>query len=589
MVKRLIIPTIQLAVLAALMILWSPAYSGDLTAEPDRTQLYQGEVLTLTVKGTTKIDINLTNLFDFDLSSLPSPDIEKVAPDFDILARNQRYSIRTVNGDMVGEITWTYQLAPKSTGELTIPALTFQGSVSSPVTVEVVDGSPPDQATDNRDSFIELTADKAEVYVQEQLILTVRLYFRGSLIRGELSDPQHPNVIIETLGKQKEFSRFRDGERYRVVERRYALFPQKPGPLNLPAIRFEGQAREADGSLKFLRDNAQLFEVQVNEVPAEFSGTTWLPATSLTIAEAGMPPTLDLNTGDNLTRTLSLQATGLPSEALPPLPESVPDGLRSYPENPQRDTSVGPDGITSTLTQTRALVPVKAGQLTLPAIRIPWWDTESDSEKVAVIPAQTLNITGADNNKSEDNAAEPIASSADSQSTPPEPGSKVSATNSGDISDNSKFWQWISLALAGIWVLTMVAWWLTRRMTRQSPSNTDLPGPQDESERFEKLLSAAQEGRSSAPGLFVNWANARLPGHDFRSAEDVFREYPEPDLEAQLSRLQAYLFSREDVSGTQWDGNALIQALKQTRGRMTKVSSKAGLPPLYPGNLSVSG
>ncbi|WP_254774538.1 BatD family protein [Marinobacter sp. AC-23] len=126
MVKRLIIPTIQLAVLAALMLLWSPTYAGDLTAEPDRTQLYQGEVLTLTVKGTTKIDINLTNLFDFDLSSLPSPDIEKVAPDFDILARNQRYSIRTVNGDMVGEITWTYQLAPKSTGELTIPALTFQ-------------------------------------------------------------------------------------------------------------------------------------------------------------------------------------------------------------------------------------------------------------------------------------------------------------------------------------------------------------------------------------------------------------------------------------------------------------------------------
>lgn len=155
----------------------------------------------------------------------------------------------------------------------------------------------------------------------------------------------------------------------------------KSGTLNLPAIRFEGQARDADGSLKFLRDSAQLFEVQVNDVPAAFSGSTWLPATSLTLAEAGMPPTLNLKTGDNLTRTLSLQAIGLPSEALPPLPDAVPDGLRSYPENPQRDTNVGPDGITSTLTQTRALVPVEAGSLTLPAIRIPWWDTVSNSEK----------------------------------------------------------------------------------------------------------------------------------------------------------------------------------------------------------------
>ena len=42
------------------------------------------------------------------------------------------------------------------------------------------------------------SADKDEVYVQEQLILTVRLFFRGNLIRGELSEPTHPHVIIES-------------------------------------------------------------------------------------------------------------------------------------------------------------------------------------------------------------------------------------------------------------------------------------------------------------------------------------------------------------------------------------------------------
>ncbi|MGO1502475.1 MAG: BatD family protein, partial [Marinobacter sp.] len=99
MVKRLIISSIRLTVLAALMILWLPAFAGELTAEPDKTRLYEGDVLTLTVKGSTKIDISLSNIFDFDISSLPAPDIEKVSPDFDILARNQRYSIRTINGD----------------------------------------------------------------------------------------------------------------------------------------------------------------------------------------------------------------------------------------------------------------------------------------------------------------------------------------------------------------------------------------------------------------------------------------------------------------------------------------------------------
>ncbi|SOB74855.1 Oxygen tolerance [Marinobacter sp. LV10R510-11A] len=594
MVKRLIISTIWPAVLAVLMALCVPAQAGELTAEPDRTQLYEGEVLTLTVKGTTKIDINLSNLFDFDISSLPSPDIEKVSPNFDILARNQRYSIRTVNGDMVGEITWIYQLAPTSTGELTIPALTFKDSVSSPVTIEVVDGNPPDQANANRNSFIELTTDKAEVYVQEQLILTVRLFFRGNLIRGELSDPEHPNAIIETLGKQNESSRLRDGVRYRVVERRYAVFPQKSGTLNLPAIRFEGQARDADGSLKFLRDSAQLFEVQVNDVPAAFSGSTWLPATSLTLAEAGMPPTLNLKTGDNLTRTLSLQAIGLPSEALPPLPDAVPDGLRSYPENPQRDTNVGPDGITSTLTQTRALVPVEAGSLTLPAIRIPWWDTVSNSEKVAIIPAQTLNITGVRSDKNseasnENNAAVPIAGSNDSQSTPPGTGSQESAANAEGTTANSNFWQWVSLTLAGIWALTMLVWWRTRKMASEPSASGNSSDVRDERSAFEQLLNAAKQGRVSTPGRFVSWANLRLPGQDFSAAGDVFRVFPEPHLERELNKLQAHLFSRGHAGSDRWDGRVLILALKQAREGMANASSEAGLPPLYPDNLSVSG
>lgn len=268
MVKRFpfIAPSLCLLILLAAF----PARADTLSVEPDRKRLYEGEVLTLTVKGSLKIDINLNNLFSFDLSQLPAPDIEKVEPDFEILARNQRYSVQTVNNEMMGEITWTYQLAPTRTGELTIPELTFKDSTSSPVNIEVVDGTPPNQPAASRDSFIELAADKDEVYVHEQLVLTIRLFFSGNLIRGELSEPEHPNAIIEPLGRQQEFNRYRDGVRYRVVERRYAIFPQQPGELSLAPIRFEGQARDASGQLRFMRDRQELFEVRVKPVPDSF-------------------------------------------------------------------------------------------------------------------------------------------------------------------------------------------------------------------------------------------------------------------------------------------------------------------------------
>lgn len=42
--------------------------------------------------------------------------------------------------------------------------------------------------------------------MQEQLTMTIRLFFSGNLVRGELSEPEHPDAIIEPLGKQREYS-----------------------------------------------------------------------------------------------------------------------------------------------------------------------------------------------------------------------------------------------------------------------------------------------------------------------------------------------------------------------------------------------
>ncbi|MEP1703538.1 MAG: BatD family protein, partial [Marinobacter sp.] len=458
MVSRLTGPFILILLLVTMA---GPAMAAnDLIAEPDRTRLYEGEVLTLSVKGSTKIDINLGNLFDFDLSNLPKPDIEKVEGDFEILARNQQYSIRTVNNEMMGEITWTYQLAPKKTGKLTIPSLSFRDARSAPVAIKVISGTPPDQEPDaERDSFIELAADKEEVYVQEQLVFTIKLFFTGNLIRGELSEPEHPNAIVESLGKQNEYTRYRDGVRYRVVERRYALFPQREGQLSLQPIRFEGQARNEQGQLKFLRDSANLFDITVKGVPAGFSGDTWLPARTLELDQSGLPRNQNLTAGQNLTRSLTMRAEGLPAESLPPFPEQTPDSIRAYPEKPERTTTPGPDGLASTLTQTTALVPVQPGKLTLPEIRIPWWDTESDSEKVAVIPAHTLVVEGIPGQ---------IDSVPDKLEDASEAGTKPNndpISNEPDGESGVGFWPLATLTVLAGWLITLAAWWYSRRRT----------------------------------------------------------------------------------------------------------------------------
>lgn len=580
MVNRLFFQLLLVPILWALAS--SATASETLSVEPDRKRLYQGEVLSLTVRGTMAIDVNLSNLFDFDTSSLPQPDIEKVEEDFEIIGQNQRYSIQTVNNEMMGEVTWTYQLAPKKSGELTIPPLSFRDAESDPVTIEVVDDSPPELNDNPRESFIELSADKDSVYVQEQLVLSVKLFFTGNLIRGELSEPSHPNAIIESLGKQTEYSRYRDGMRYRVVERRYAIFPQQPGELTLPEIRFEGQARDASGRLRFLRNSKQLFTLPVRDVPDEFTGDTWLPAADLTLSESGLPNDPTISTGQNLSRNLSLVAVGLPAEALPPFTHNTPAGLRAYPENPERTTTPTEEGLTARLTQASALVPVSGGELVLPEVRIPWWDTETDSQKFATIPARTLQVQAAPDQQP------PSADQGESSEPSTRTLAESAPDGAGDSSASDALWIWQTAALILMvgWAITGFAWWYTRRAGTQpqaAPRSTD----HSETALFSTLCESARAGAPETPDHLIRWVQHCYPQTSVISLGDAYRLLDNEAVEREMEQLQSLTYSQRGGAAESWEGDELVTALSRCRIRSTaRPTASSPLPSLYPDELN---
>ena len=557
--------------------------SGTLLVEPDRERLYEGEVLTLNVKGTTKIDISLSNLFDFDTSKLPKPDIEKVEENFEILGQKQSYSISTVNGEMMGEVTWTYQLAPRKPGKLTIPSLSFQDAVSDPVTIEVIDGNVPEQADSQRDSFIELSADKDSVYVQEQFVLTVKLFFTGNMVRGELTEPQHPNAIIESLGKQSEYNRYRNGVRYRVVERRYAVFPQKPGELNLPPIRFEGQVRDASGRLRFLRDSKKLFAVPVRNIPDEFTGKTWLPASELSLSESGLPKDPAIETGQNLSRSLSIVAEGLPAEALAPFDKQTPDGLRAYPENPVRTTVPTETGLTAKLSQTFALVPVKNGRITLPEIRIPWWDTKTDSQEFAVIPARTLVVQGAESRAKSPAGENQIKTTDSDGADTPQTTAETDPVEAHEVGIG--IWSILVIILSLGWAATALGWWYSRRTATagETPKNN---GDESEKALFKALCQSARAGAPETPDHLIRWVDHMYPQRAVVSLADAYRLLANETIERKIGQLQARNYSQGTNELETWQGETLIEALSEYRDQLaSKPEARGALPSLYPQEL----
>ena len=569
MVGRLII------VLTLLFMTTAQALAADaLRVEPDRTSLHENETLTLTVTGDMALTINFDILFNLGSLDLPAPNIDKLEKNFKILSREQKYSIRTVNGETRATITWTYQLAPLKTGTLTIPSLTFNNASSKPIDITVQPGDAPTGSKAARDAFIELSTDKDSVYVQEQLVLTVKLFFTGNLIRGDLSEPTNPDAIIETMGKQQEYSRYRDGQRYQVVERRYAIYPQKAGKLTLDPIKFEGQSRTSQGQLRFLKDHAQLFDVPVKAPPASFTGDTWLPAAKLTLSESGVSGQTRMTVGESLTRTINMTAQGLRAEVLPPLKPAVPDGLKSYPETPETSTDIGNDTVVGKLSQTTALVGLQPGTVTLPEIRIPWWNTTTDKQEVAVIPARTLTVAAAGNQTVKPPA--PATPTTDKPSSTPAPPQKAN-----DLTGAPGYgvWPWVSGILALGWLGTLLLWYLRRKSPSANPE--PMPNPH-EAARFQALCQAAREGSADTLTRLPEWFRARHPNRPVNSVSDVLHWARRPELRAELNRLQARLFgSAADQDPAGWQGDTLVRELEHLRALATDDQEDNALPPLY--------
>lgn len=425
----------------------------------------------------------------------------------------------------------------------------------------------------SREAFIELSADKADVYVQEQLVLTVQLYFAGTLVQGDLSEPEHPHAIIERLQSPQETTRYRDGTRYQMVERRYAIFPQRPGTLTLPAIRFKGHVRDPSRRLRAVSDSQQLYEVPVKPIPDTYpANTPWVPASNLSLSEDGLPAVNELEAGSNLTRQITLQATGLPAEALPPFPQQLAGSLRQYPDQPLRNTDNTLEGLQSVLQQRFALVPVQAGEAVVPELSIPWWNTETDQLQQAVLPQRRYRITG----------GEVVATT-----LPADPVAEESDAGSAQM-DRQRVspWLWSTLIFAGLWLATLALWWYTRKSRTKHPAPNDNEPEATEKQSFNELIQSVKSGSSQASGKLLRWANYRYPEQAFTNTQALLTYLDDQELAQAMAEFQESLFSAGSGGVSEEQKRRLTRALNRFARKPTTAGDRHGLPPLYPSGLS---
>ncbi|MEP6484986.1 MAG: BatD family protein [Rudaea sp.] len=574
--------TAQLGRAAALMLVLvcCGAHAATVRAWLDRNAMQLGETVTLNVEVS-------------DDASAVKPDFSTLESDFNLSGTQSSSSINIINGQSSSKMLWAVALEPKRAGVLTIPPISIAGQTTQPIAL-TVQATAAASGKSGDDVYIETSVEPRSPYVQQQVSMTVKLYFAVSLVDGALDDPQADGVVVHKVGGQdSNFAADVGGRRYRVLERRYVLQAEKSGAITLPAITFRGHAMDrADMNSFFNRGrsvtaHSEPINLDVRARPANSGTDAWLPAQSVTLAGEGVDSSTAARVGDPLTLTLRLQATGLGFEQLPELNLPKIDGADIYPDKATTQNRDAGDFTVGLRERKFAIVPNRAGHLVIPSISVAWWDTAHDRAELATVPELALDV-------------QPAAGGATPSAPLPAPNANIVSQIALSaaietpaplaVHDDARIWQLIAFVSTALWMITLIVLMMGRRRARRAPASSPDAPRSVASEASAKAAFRAACGAANWPDVaraLLAWAHARHA--EIRNLRDLAKRVEDPRQVQAIDDLESVIYGRADDSGLQERLSTAFREGPALNATSRAASPSSILPPLYPAATRTSG
>ncbi|MET0377924.1 MAG: BatD family protein [Spongiibacteraceae bacterium] len=555
-----------------------------LEARVDRNSVTTGESLTLTLR------LNDTGNY--------TPDYQLLEKDFAVLGENSSSGMSASIGHVESWTEWQVTLTPLRSGKLTIPAFEIAGAKSAPLLIQVkpadTSAGPATSSEGGEPVFMEVIVDNDAVYVQQQLLLTVRIFQAVALDDMNVTEPEFDNATIRKIAQDK-FQRDINGVTYQVHQLTYAIFPQQAGELTIPELVFSAAELrrpramfDLGGRGRPIRKLSRQIVVKIKPIPAQFTGKTWLPARNLTVQETWGGNPADISVGNSITRSIAIQADGLMGAQLPALELPTLQQARLYADQPALDDQADASGMHGVRKESAALIPAREGSLQLPEVRVVWWDLDSDSEKAATIPAQTLTIkAGVGTPATTAAIATPESQRAIGDTTDhamPQQRIDNPLRSTSSFAKHESLWVIATALLALGWLTTLVLYWRLRRQL--TVPERSIPPAQANTRDPDNLLphvfdACKQHNAQAANTALGQWIRATFP--QTPTAEQWLRQLGDdadakPLMEA-IAKLQRHIYREEKTS---WNGNDLAVALSAWKKRKgTQKQRENRLPPLY--------
>lgn len=557
--------------------------SGDteVNASVDKNPVIAGETFVLTLTVNEAVSAN---------SWQPGAELGA----FRVLNTSTSSNTQIINGEVSRTTAFRTLLQAPAPGRYQIPAITLSNASSQPIELEVIAAGDETSQAAQRDVFMKASIDASEVYLQQQVKLNARLYLAANLQSGNIIPPQLDSAEISQLGSDKETYEIINGRRFQVFQRTYLITPQRSGELTINGPVFNGQIAVASpGSVFSSFNSTEQVTTATEDIPLTVlpvpdnwpADAPWLPVQlatlSLELAANDEQAPAEIPVGQPLTLSYRLTVVGVSPDQMPRLQPPAMENASVYAESPQSASTERNNSLIAQQVLTVAVIPRAAGTLTIPELRIPWFNTQTGRIQYASTAPVQLTVTAPQGLQ----PAPPEAPAATSVDTGQLVTAEVPAASQSE--PIKTWWPVVAAAFAILWLIsTLIAYRLYRRQGMQASAGistaTDTARESPAAQLRQIKQACDNNDAMAAEHALRNWAQQHLQLTDtsFAGIADYFGHTP---FRSQLSHLSNCRYGSKH---NDWlEGKALWRALQAAIRSKQKDSSDtpdSALPQLYP-------
>ncbi len=378
-------------------------------------------------------------------SNVQSLDLAALKQHFNLIGSSQSMRTQIINGQRSAEKSWRLTLTAKDLGEFTLPAISAGQYSSNPLALKVVAAAQQPKAIGVTGVSMKVevsdTANK-QFYPFQEIPIKVRIETNQALQQAELIVPKNADLELSQLGEDNVTQTVKNGQRLQVIEREYVLKPQVSGSLTLPPFVLRGKVANQKGHTRsdayiphhlammrefskgfgfgsgfssdlgsmlddefgFMGSSTKPFQVRTEplklEVAQALSSNTasaqqkswFLPAKKLEITGQWQENPEQMKVGQAIVRKITLTALGVTPEQLPMLDFKASDAVKIYIDSTKTDQVKTAQGTVARRETLISIVPTKTGEIELPAVEVPWMNTQTNQSEVALLPALKVNV-----------------------------------------------------------------------------------------------------------------------------------------------------------------------------------------------------